>query len=120
MREGKLGIRNIGEVQKTFFMKFVWRLMSADNLGTKLFIAKYDKSGHLSRLSLMPTRFRFWIEIIKVIQEAYVNCFIKVRDGKSSFCFDRWLNTGPLSKRIPMISNPKIKNSQMLELQSMG
>lgn len=35
MGKGGLGVRFIGEVHKSFFMKFVWRLMSVDNFWTR-------------------------------------------------------------------------------------
>lgn len=41
--EWGIGVRNFAEVQKDLHMKFVWHLLSLDNLWTRFFKEKYLK-----------------------------------------------------------------------------
>lgn len=83
--EGGIGVHDLSEVQKAFFMKFAWRLLTMDNLWTQFFLAKYVKNDHIWNTKPTQVGSRFWKEILKVIPEVHKNYFVKIRDGKSSF-----------------------------------
>lgn len=48
-------IKELGDVIRSFQMKFAWRLMTVNNLWTNFFKAKYLKLGHLAT-TLQNTR----------------------------------------------------------------
>ncbi|KAJ0086550.1 hypothetical protein Patl1_07518 [Pistacia atlantica] len=110
-KEGGLGIRNFHEVQRALHMKFAWRLVTVDNLWTKFFRAKYVKHGHIFLAETRRNASRFWKSIMKVFPEVAENVLVKVREGSSSFWFDRWLASGPLgASRESGPSQLKIKD----------
>ncbi|KAJ0094336.1 hypothetical protein Patl1_15029 [Pistacia atlantica] len=110
-KEGGLGIRNFHEVQRALHMKFAWRLVTVDNLWTKFFRAKYVKQGHIFLAETRRNASRFWKSIMKVFPEVAENVLVKVREGSSSFWFDRWLASGPLgASRESGPSQLKIKD----------
>ncbi|XP_040991014.1 uncharacterized protein LOC121238253 [Juglans microcarpa x Juglans regia] len=95
-KEGGFGMRNFDEVQRSLQMKIAWRLLIVDNLWTKFFRVKYVKHGHIFMAKTRRNASRFWKSIMNVFPEVTKNVIVKVREGRSSFWFDRWLASGPL------------------------
>lgn len=108
--EGRgIGVRDIWEVQKAFFIEFARRLLSVDNLWTKFFLAKYVQNRHICSINQPPVRSRFWKAILKVLPKVYENCYVTIWDGKFSFWFDKWLWSSPLVERVRYIQNSRLK-----------
>ncbi|KAF5468900.1 hypothetical protein F2P56_013011 [Juglans regia] len=95
-KEGGPGMRNFDEVQRSLHMKFAWRLLTVDNLWTKFFRAKFVKHGHIFMAESRRNASRFWKSIMTMFPKVLDNVIVKVREGRSSFWFDRWLASGPL------------------------
>ncbi|KAF5472990.1 hypothetical protein F2P56_009642 [Juglans regia] len=107
--EGGLGIRDLVEVEKSLHMKFVWRMLTVDNLWTIFFKARYLKNGqHLREVN--PNKgSRFWRSIMRFVPEVldYVRC--KIKEGKSSFWFDRWIASSLLCAQVQSVPNNKLQ-----------
>ncbi|KAK0580059.1 hypothetical protein LWI29_035797 [Acer saccharum] len=72
------------------------------------FKAKYCRHDHILVRKGRPTDSRFWRSMVAIIPEVVDNIKILVRGGNSSFWFDRWLASGPLSVSTDDISNKKM------------
>lgn len=46
VKEGGVGVRELGEVQRSLFLKFGRQLLTQDLLWVKIFWVKYVKNGH--------------------------------------------------------------------------
>lgn len=106
---GGIGVKDIQEVQKAFFIEFAWRLLLVDNLWTKFFLAKYVQNRHICSINQPPVRSRFWKVILKVLRNVYENCYVTIWDEKFSFWFHKWLQSSPLVERVPSIQNSRLK-----------
>ncbi|TXG69366.1 hypothetical protein EZV62_004301 [Acer yangbiense] len=106
--EGGLGLRDLKDVQKSFLMKFAFRLLTSNNLWSDFFRAKYCRNDHILVRKGRPTDSRFWRSMVAIIPEVVDNVKILVQGGNSSFWFDRWLASGPLSVSTDYISNKKM------------
>ncbi|KAG2411216.1 hypothetical protein I3760_Q020700 [Carya illinoinensis] len=111
-----VGVRDLAKVQKSFHMKFAWRLMAVDNLWTRFFKAKYFRHGHMAVVTPSQNDSRFWKLVLKVFPEVYENMYVKIREGKASFWFDRWLSSGPLAKSIELVQRLVLKAQECWEL----
>lgn len=83
--------------------------MKLDNLCTCFFKAKYFKSGHMASIISNPVGSRFWKTILKVFSEVFENVYVKVKEGKASFWFDKWLSSGLLAKTSSTIQHLELK-----------
>ncbi|KAG6624967.1 hypothetical protein CIPAW_16G063000 [Carya illinoinensis] len=106
--EGGLGVRDIKDVQKSLHMKLAFRLLTSNNLWADLFRAKYCRNDHVLAQKERPTNSRFWRSMMAIIPEVMENVKISVRGGNSSFWFDKWLASGPLSVNTEVITNKKL------------
>ncbi|KAK3199206.1 hypothetical protein Dsin_022621 [Dipteronia sinensis] len=70
--------------------------------------AKYCRNDHILVRKGRPNDSRFWRSMVAIIPEVMDNIKILVRGGNSSFWFDRWLASSPLSVRTEDISNNKM------------
>lgn len=68
-----LGLRKFVHVQRSFHMKFAWRLLTLDNLWTRFFKAKYVKSGHLALAKHTPACSWFWKSVMRVLPDVCDN-----------------------------------------------
>lgn len=71
VEEGGAGTKDLSDVKKSFHMKFVWRLMTIDNIWSILFKAKYVKSSHLATSNPTPIGSQFWKAVLKVFPKFY-------------------------------------------------
>lgn len=62
--EGGLGVRDLSEAQKAFFMKFAGRLLTMQNLWIQFFLAKYVKKDHIRNAKPIKAGSHFWKEIL--------------------------------------------------------
>lgn len=83
--------------------------MKIDKLWFKFFKDKYVKSGYMVTTKHNPASSRFWKAILKVFLEVYDNGCVKIREGKVSFWFDKWLSSGPLAETTNTLQQPKMK-----------
>ncbi|KAF5468901.1 hypothetical protein F2P56_013012 [Juglans regia] len=79
-------------------------IFANDSIWTSFFRAKYLRTGHVMLAETRPTASRFWRSIVSVIPEVVGNVAVKVRNGESSFWFDKWLVDGPLCSRYEVIN----------------
>lgn len=84
MKEGGIGVRDMGDIKKALHMKFAWRLLSKENLWTKFFKAKYAKGEHLTCAKPRLVGSRFWKAICKVIPKVYKHSYTCIREGNVS------------------------------------
>lgn len=83
--------------------------MKIENLWTSFFRAKYLKDGHLATTKLLAMGSQLWKKILKKIMTVYKNVYLKVLEGKISFCFDKWFKNGPLASYMDSILQPALK-----------
>ncbi|KAG2682183.1 hypothetical protein I3760_11G180000 [Carya illinoinensis] len=97
--KGGVGVRDLAKVQKSFHMKFAWRLMTwTDGVVTP---SQNDS--------------RFWKSVLKVFPKVYENIYVKIKEGKASFWFDMWLSSGPLVKSIELVQRLALKVQECWE-----
>lgn len=91
-----MGVRKLGEVQRSFFMKFGWKILTQRSLWARFFRAKYVKNGHIVLSLECKPGLKFWRGIVEGLSDLLQNSKWKVREGKVSLWFDKFLNSGPL------------------------
>ncbi|KAG6624731.1 hypothetical protein CIPAW_16G048000 [Carya illinoinensis] len=96
------------EVLKSLHMKLAYRLLTSTNLWPDFFRAKYCKNDHVLACKEGPIDSRFWRSMVAIIPKVMENVKILVRGGNSSFWFDRWLVSGPLSVSMEVFTNKKL------------
>ncbi|XP_042980090.1 uncharacterized protein LOC122310271 [Carya illinoinensis] len=107
VKEGKIGIQNLDEIQKALHMKFAWRLLTTNSLWSRFFKAKYIKQNHVFVVN--PNKgSSFWKMVIRSIPDVIEHSKWKPRRGDISFWLDKWIGDEPLAVSVPIVA-PKIK-----------
>ncbi|CAH9146737.1 unnamed protein product [Cuscuta epithymum] len=83
--ENGLGFRSLPHIQKTFFLKLLWKLANGKGLWATWVNFLNGTARSVMHNSLESVRSVFDI-----------NCCIQVNNGCSSFWFDSWCDLGPL------------------------
>lgn len=103
--EGDLGLREFANVQRSFHMKFAWRILVVDNLWTLFFKTKYVRHGHLLLAKNTTACSRFWKSVMIVLPNVCNNICWRITEGRASFWYDLWLAKGPLCLQVQEVSS---------------
>lgn len=94
--DGGVGIRDLSDVIYSFQMKFVWRLMTVNDLKTSFFKAIYLRSDHFA--TSMSNKVGLGCgKPLKEITNVYENVYVKLQNGHTFFWYDHWIKSGPLA-----------------------
>lgn len=90
------------EVQRSLHMKFEFHLLKSNSMWADFFRAKYLKDIHIMQYVQRPSD-SIWRSILSTVPEVMDNVQVRMRVGNSSFWYDHWLASGPLSVGVTEI-----------------
>ena len=116
MKEGGLGLRSLGDIQKALHMRFAWSLFQGNSLWANFFKAKYVGNRPWSLIGNNKGS-RFWRMIANCIPLLLNNSKWKIKEGDLFFWYDNWRDNGPLINEMEITGPPflKVKDCRLSE-----
>ncbi|XP_042942930.1 uncharacterized protein LOC122277118 [Carya illinoinensis] len=114
VEEGGIGVRKLGEVQRSLFHKFRWQLLTEDSLWANFFRAKYVKNKQMCLWLGRTSGSNFWCKVVEGIPFIIGNSKWKVHEGDLSFWYDKFLNEGMLCDLVQQVEYPDIRIRELV------